>query len=117
VEFELVLAGDGEMRAEAEQFIADQKLGSESRITGWTAMTKSGTKLLAARALIYQLCRRLAGRIMEAMALRRPVISTFIAAHSGTSRAEQTWLAVPAGDVEALMTAIQGGLGNRDGGA
>ena len=45
--------------------------------------------------------------IMEAMALRRPVISTFVAGipelvHTG----EHGWL-VPAGDVEALMEAMQ----------
>ena len=45
--------------------------------------------------------------IMEAMALRRPVISTFVAGIPELVRpGEHGWL-VPAGDVEALARAMQ----------
>jgi glycosyltransferase involved in cell wall biosynthesis len=65
-------------------------------------------EILAARALVLpSFAEGLPVVIMEAMALRRPVISTFVAGipelvHSG----EHGWL-VPAGDVEALVDAMR----------
>jgi glycosyltransferase involved in cell wall biosynthesis len=65
-------------------------------------------EILTARALVLpSFAEGLPMVIMEAMALERPVISTFVAGipellHSG----EHGWL-VPAGDVEALMRAMQ----------
>jgi len=52
IDFELVLAGDGEMRAEAEGFIADHQLALKVRITGWITGEQVRDELLAARALI-----------------------------------------------------------------
>jgi colanic acid/amylovoran biosynthesis glycosyltransferase len=108
VDFELVLAGDGEMRAEAEQFIADHQLGSRVRITGWISNDQVRTELLAARALVLpSFAEGLPVVIMEAMALRRPVISTFIAGIPELVEPnEHGWL-VPAGDVQELAAAIQ----------
>jgi colanic acid/amylovoran biosynthesis glycosyltransferase len=108
VDFELVLAGDGEMRAEAEQFIADHNLKSRVRITGWISNDQVRTELLAARALVLpSFAEGLPVVIMEAMALQRPVISTFIAGIPELVEPnEHGWL-VPAGDVQALATAIQ----------
>jgi colanic acid/amylovoran biosynthesis glycosyltransferase len=108
VDFELVLAGDGEMRAEAEQFIADHKLKSRVRITGWISNDEVRTELLAARALVLpSFAEGLPVVIMEAMALQRPVISTFIAGIPELVEPnEHGWL-VPAGDVQVLATAIQ----------
>jgi colanic acid/amylovoran biosynthesis glycosyltransferase len=105
---ELVLAGDGEMRPEIETLIALYKLQDIVRITGWISSDQVREELLAARALVLpSFAEGLPVVIMEAMALRRPVISTFVAGipeliHSG----EHGWL-VPAGDVESLATAIQ----------
>jgi glycosyltransferase involved in cell wall biosynthesis len=108
VEFELVLAGDGEMRAEAEQFIADHQLESKVHITGWISNDQVRHELLAARALVLpSFAEGLPVVIMEAMALQRPVISTFIAGIPELVEPnEHGWL-VPAGDLEALATAIQ----------
>jgi colanic acid/amylovoran biosynthesis glycosyltransferase len=108
IDFELVLAGDGEMRPEIDAFIDDHKLRSVVRITGWISSDQVRDEILAARALVLpSFAEGLPVVIMEAMALRRPVISTYIAGipelvHSG----EHGWL-VPAGDVEALVEAIQ----------
>jgi glycosyltransferase involved in cell wall biosynthesis len=52
VDFELVLAGDGEMRAEIEAFIDDHKPQSIVRITGWISSDQVRNELLAARALV-----------------------------------------------------------------
>ena len=108
VDFELVLVGDGEMRADIEALIRRYKLQAMIRITGRISSDKLHEEILAARALILpSFAEGLPMVIMEAMALRRPVISTFVAGipelvHTG----EHGWL-VPAGDVEALMEAMR----------
>jgi colanic acid/amylovoran biosynthesis glycosyltransferase len=106
-DFELVLAGDGEMRAKIEAFIDDHKLRSLVRITGWISNDQVCNELLAARSLILpSFAEGLPVVIMEAMALRRPIISTFVAGIPELVQpGEHGWL-VPAGDVEALVEAI-----------
>jgi glycosyltransferase involved in cell wall biosynthesis len=108
VDFQLALVGDGEMRADIEALIRRYKLQAMIRITGRISSDKLHEEILAARALILpSFAEGLPMVIMEAMALRRPVISTFVAGipelvHTG----EHGWL-VPAGDVEALMEAME----------
>jgi glycosyltransferase involved in cell wall biosynthesis len=108
VEFELVLAGDGELRADIEALIAHHKLQGRVRITGWISSEQVRHEILASQALVLpSFAEGLPVVIMEAMALRRPVISTYVAGipelvHSG----EHGWL-VPAGDVEALVQAMR----------
>jgi len=108
VTFELVLAGDGEMRSEIEAFIEIHKLRSVVRVTGWISNHEVRNELLASRALVLpSFAEGLPVVIMEAMALRRPVISTYIAGIPELVRSvEHGWL-VPAGDVEALVEAIE----------
>ena len=106
--FELVLVGDGEMRAEIEALIARHKLQATMRITGRISSEQLYEEILAARALVLpSFAEGLPMVIMEAMALKRPIISTFVAGipelvHPG----EHGWL-VPAGDVEALANTMQ----------
>jgi colanic acid/amylovoran biosynthesis glycosyltransferase len=106
--FELVLAGDGEMRGELETLIARYKLQSTVRITGWISSDQVRDEILAARALVLpSFAEGLPVVIMEAMALRRPVISTFVAGIPELiNPGEHGWL-VPAGDGEALAAAMQ----------
>jgi colanic acid/amylovoran biosynthesis glycosyltransferase len=108
IDFELVLAGDGELRADAEQFIALHQLTSRVRITGWLTGAQVREELLAARALVLtSFAEGLPVVIMEAMALQRPVISTYVAGIPELVRpGEHGWL-VPAGDVEATSNAIK----------
>src|ERR1700730_11747546 len=104
----VVFAGYGEMRAEAEQCLPHHQLASKVRITGWISNDQVRHELSAARAMVLpSFAEGLPVVIMEAMALRRPVISTFIAGIPELVESnEHGWL-VPAGDVEALATAIQ----------
>jgi len=108
ITFELVLAGDGELRAEIEALIVFHKLQAKVRITGWISSEQVRDEIVAARALVLpSFAEGLPVVIMEAMALRRPIISTFVAGipelvHSG----KHGWL-VPAGDVEALVEAMR----------
>ncbi|MDR3466914.1 MAG: glycosyltransferase [Xanthobacteraceae bacterium] len=108
VAFELVLAGDGEMRGEIEAQIAAFALGGIVRVTGWIGGEQVRDEILAARALVLaSFAEGLPVVIMEAMALRRPVISTFVAGIPELVRdGVHGWL-VPAGDVDALVEAMQ----------
>ena len=108
IEFELVLAGDGEMRTAIETMIAHFSLQGRVRITGWITSEQVREELLAARALVLpSLAEGLPVVIMEAMALRRPIISTYVAGIPELVRpGEHGWL-VPSGDVEALMEAMR----------
>jgi colanic acid/amylovoran biosynthesis glycosyltransferase len=108
VDFELVLAGDGEMRSAIEALVARQNLQGRVHITGWISSEQVRNEILAARALVLpSFAEGLPVVIMEAMALRRPVISTFVAGIPELVRpGEHGWL-VPGGDVDALARVIK----------
>lgn len=105
---ELVLAGDGEMREEIERLITRQKLENHVRITGWIAGEQVREEILAARALVLpSFAEGLPVVVMEAMALRRPVLTTYVAGIPELVRdGEHGWL-FPAGDVDALAGALE----------
>ncbi|HZX30854.1 MAG TPA: glycosyltransferase, partial [Rhodocyclaceae bacterium] len=100
---ELVLAGDGEMHPDIEAAIARHGLGDRVRITGWIGSDAVRREILAARALVLpSFAEGLPMVLMEALALRRPVITTAIAGIPELVRpGENGWL-VPAGSVDAL---------------
>jgi len=106
--FGLVLAGDGEMRDELEKLISRYKLESVVRITGWLSGDQVRDEILAARALVLpSFAEGLPVVIMEAMALRRPVISTFVAGIPELVNSDELGWLVPAGDAEALASVMQ----------
>jgi glycosyltransferase involved in cell wall biosynthesis len=102
------LAGDGELRPEIDALIRKCKLETTVRITGWISNNDVREHILAARALILpSFAEGLPVVIMEAMALRRPVVSTYVAGIPElVSTGENGWL-VPSGDIEALTRVIQ----------
>ena len=108
IEFNLVLVGDGDMRAEIETLVASYELQTKVRITGWVSNDQVRGELLSARALVLpSFAEGLPVVIMEAMALRRPVISTFVGGIPELiTSGEHGWL-VPAGDVERLAIALR----------
>jgi colanic acid/amylovoran biosynthesis glycosyltransferase len=108
VNFELVLVGDGEMRADIEALIKLHSLQDRVHITGRISSEQLRNEILAARALVLpSFAEGLPMVIMEAMALGRPVISTFVAGIPELVQPnEHGWL-VPAGDVEGLTQAIK----------
>lgn len=105
---DLVLAGDGDMRAEIEALVQRTGLTERVRITGWISGEQVLTELQAARALVLpSFAEGLPVVIMEAMALGRPVITTYVAGIPELVRhGENGWL-VPAGDVDALAHAMR----------
>jgi glycosyltransferase involved in cell wall biosynthesis len=111
IDLELVLAGDGELRAELEQRIRDLGLQDRARITGWVSAEQVRELLLGSRALV--LASAMEGLpvvIMEAMALRRPVIVTSVAGIPELVRHGQDGWVVPAGSVQALAQAMREAL-------
>ncbi len=107
-EFELILAGDGPMRGEIETLIAKHGLGRHVRITGWISSEDVRTEILAARALVLpSFAEGLPIVIMEAMALRRPVLTTYVAGIPELVRpGENGWL-FPAGSLHELVEAME----------
>jgi colanic acid/amylovoran biosynthesis glycosyltransferase len=105
---ELVLAGDGPLRAELDAAIAHHGLSDAVRITGWIRSEAVRDEILAARALVLpSFAEGLPVVIMEAMALHRPVLSTFVAGIPELVRhGENGWL-FPAGSVHELAAAMQ----------
>ncbi|ELF6208181.1 glycosyltransferase [Pseudomonas putida] len=107
IAFELVLAGDGEMRQQVEALIARHGLQQQVRITGWISSAQVREEILAARALVLpSFAEGLPVVIMEAMALRRPVLTTYVAGIPELVRqGENGWL-FPAGAVDELAQAM-----------
>ncbi|RII77502.1 glycosyltransferase [Pseudomonas monteilii] len=107
IDFELVLAGDGEMRQQIEALIARHGLQQRVRITGWISSARVREEILAARALVLpSFAEGLPVVIMEAMALRRPVLTTYVAGIPELVRpGENGWL-FPAGAVDELAEAM-----------
>lgn len=110
--FELVLVGDGEMRAAIQSQIERYRLKDHVRITGWLGGTEVKEEILAARALVLpSFAEGLPVVLMEAMALQRPVISTFVAGIPELVRSGCDGWLVPAGDIEALARSMAVCLG------
>ena len=109
--FSLVLAGDGEMRTEAEALIKAYQLQEKISITGWISSDEVRAHLLAAQMLVLpSFAEGLPVVIMEAMSLRRPVISTYIAGIPELIvHGQHGWLC-SAGDVDALASTMREAL-------
>lgn len=80
LDFELVLAGDGEMRPDIEAAVRRLGLEAKVRITGWISSAQVRGELVAARAMVLpSFAEGLPVVIMEALAVGRPVLSTYVA--------------------------------------
>jgi glycosyltransferase involved in cell wall biosynthesis len=107
-DFEMVLVGDGQMRADIETLARRYNLQDRLRIVGWIDGRQVREEILAARALVQpSFAEGLPVVIMEAMALKRPIISTLIAGIPELVHADEHGWLVPAGDVEALVQAMR----------
>lgn len=107
----LVLAGDGELRSAIESRLTETRIAERVEITGWISGDEVRRRLAAARALVLpSFAEGLPMVIMEAFALRRPVISTYVAGIPELVRpGENGWL-VPAGNAAELTHAMRAAL-------
>lgn len=108
VPIDLVLAGDGPMRTAIEKRVRECGLQDRVHITGWISGDRVREEILGARAMVLpSFAEGLPVVIMEALALRRPVITTYIAGIPELVRAgENGWL-IPAGSICALAAAME----------
>lgn len=108
LKFELVLAGDGELRADIEALIGKFGLSNHVRITGWISGEQVRNEMLSARGLVLpSFAEGLPVVLMEAMALHRPVLTTYVAGIPElVTPGENGWL-VPAGSLDDLANAME----------
>lgn len=106
--FRLVLVGDGELRPQIEAYLAEHQLADVVHITGWQSGAEVKRNIQAGRAMILpSFAEGLPVVIMEALALGRPVLSTYIAGIPElVAPGECGWL-VPAGAIEPLVGAMR----------
>ena len=106
-DFKLVLAGDGDDRSAIEALIEQYGLETRIRITGWISGSQVRDEILSSRALVLpSFAEGLPVVIMEAMALRRPVISTYVAGIPELVIPGLNGWLIPAGDAAALADAM-----------
>lgn len=104
----LVLAGDGPMRSAIETRRAELGLEDCVDITGWISSDAVKQYLAKSTALVLpSFAEGLPVVIMEAMAQYRPVLSTYVAGIPELVRPGETGWLVPAGDVHALVDALE----------
>ncbi|RIL05742.1 MAG: colanic acid biosynthesis glycosyltransferase WcaL [Proteobacteria bacterium] len=107
----LVLAGDGELRAAIEERIAHHGLGDRIAITGWVGSEQIRELLGESRALVLpSFAEGLPVVIMEAFALGRPVVTTYVAGIPELVEPGRSGWLVPAGTVAPLVAALQEAL-------
>lgn len=107
-EFELVLAGDGPMRPAIEAAVAAAGLRDRVRVTGWLSNDAVRVEMAAARAVVLpSFAEGLPVVLMEALALGRPVVTTYVAGIPELVRDGVNGWLVPAGDVDALADALR----------
>jgi glycosyltransferase involved in cell wall biosynthesis len=107
LQLRLLLVGDGQLREAIEQHVEEHGLSSRVQICGWLSGQQVRTALLRSRGLILpSFAEGLPVVIMEALALGRPVITTFVGGIPELVRDGVNGWLIPAGDVEALKGAI-----------
>jgi len=109
--FKLVLVGDGPLRTELSALIAQLGLQDRVEITGWASSSEVRQHILASRAMVLpSFAEGLPVVIMEALALGRPVISTYVAGIPELVDPGVCGWLVPPGSVEALTAAMRAAL-------
>jgi glycosyltransferase involved in cell wall biosynthesis len=107
IDVDLVIAGDGPLRAEVERMISGAGLGDRVSITGWVSSAEVGELLRTSRALVLpSFAEGLPVVLMEAFAMGRPVVASWVAGIPELVKDGSSGWLVPPGDVERLADAI-----------
>ena len=108
IEFNLVLVGDGELRSPVETLIAQFNLQDYITLAGWADNATVQQHLLNSRGMILaSFAEGLPVVIMEALALGRPVVSTYIAGIPELVKPGVSGWLVPSGSVIELTAAMR----------
>jgi colanic acid/amylovoran biosynthesis glycosyltransferase len=111
IDLEVVLAGDGPMRSDVEKAIQCAGMQGKISILGWANSEQVKMELAGARALVLaSFAENMPVVIMEALAMGRPVISTYVAGIPELVQPGKTGWLVPAGDEIALAEAMREAL-------
>jgi colanic acid/amylovoran biosynthesis glycosyltransferase len=106
VVFQLTLVGDGPLRPDIEAFIAQHGLHNTVKLVGWASNATVRQMVLDSRALVLpSFAEGLPVVLMEALALHRPVITTYVAGVPELVTPGCGWLITP-GSVESLVEAL-----------
>lgn len=107
IKFHLQIIGDGPLRSVLERRIADLGLQDNVELAGWKSGAEVRDALLASRAMVLpSFAEGLPVVIMEALALHRPVVSTYVAGIPELVQDGVCGRLVPAGSVPALADAM-----------
>lgn len=109
--FKIAIVGDGPMRPRIEALIAEHDLGGHVEVLGWMSSDKVQSEILRARAFVLpSYAENLPVALMEAAALSRPVITSYVAGIPELFRdGVHGWL-VPASSVAKLSAAMREAL-------
>ncbi|QQE10571.1 glycosyltransferase family 4 protein [Planctomycetota bacterium] len=112
---ELLLVGDGEMREDVERLINQYRLGDCVKITGWQSSEEIVEAIELSRVMVLPSFNEgLPVVIMEALALGRPVISTYVAGIPELVKDGMNGWLVPAGNVTELANAMRKSMDAND---
>jgi glycosyltransferase involved in cell wall biosynthesis len=110
-DFEVVLVGDGPLRPALEALVRRDRLERHVRFAGWLGGSGVRELLLASRGAVQpSFAEGLPVVLMEALALSRPVITTYIAGIPELVVPGVSGWLVPAGAVEPLVVAMRDAL-------
>jgi colanic acid/amylovoran biosynthesis glycosyltransferase len=105
--FKLILVGDGEDRSAIERQIVALDVQEMIQLVGWKSNADVREAICASRGLLLpSYAEGLPVVIMEALALGRPVVSTYIAGIPELVTPDCGWL-VPAGSVDDIEAALK----------
>mgnify|MGYP006275321511 CR=1 FL=1 len=105
---QLTLVGDGELRPALEKKIKDLNLQDYVTITGWATGTTVKKEILASHLMVLpSFAEGLPVVLTEALALSRPVLSTYIAGIPELVQDGKCGWLVSAGSVEALTQQLE----------
>lgn len=111
VTFQLDIIGDGPLRAELQQQIDERRLGDHVRLLGLRSGEEIRRELRNSRAFVLpSFAEGLPVVIMEALAMQRPVISTYVAGIPELVEPGVSGWLVPAGNPAALAERMQEAL-------
>jgi colanic acid/amylovoran biosynthesis glycosyltransferase len=111
LDLKLLLVGDGPLRTQIESLIAHYGLEEQVEITGWASGAEVRQHIINSKALVLpSFAEGLPVVIMEALALCRPVISTYIAGIPELVEPGINGWLVPSGSVETLKASMREAL-------
>lgn len=106
--FKVVLVGDGPLRGQIETLIQQLHLQDYIEITGWATNAQVRQNILNAQVMVApSFAEGLPVVVMEALALGRPVLATYIAGMAELVEPGVCGWLVPAGSSEKLAAAME----------